>query len=155
MATFPYTFSPNTRIKSAEVNANNNAAWPTNWTDFVPTWTSPGGNPSIGGGTFTANHHQVGKLVTAQYHISIGIGTNVGAAYWVLGFPVTVVGSPNPTGCWEAYCAGAYYHGGIELLSSTTFILPVSGGTNYVGLNQPGIWANGNWIIISVNLEVA
>lgn len=155
MSNFPYVHSPNTKIKSAEVNANNNAVWPTGWTDFTPTWTSPGGNPAIGGGTFTANWMQVGKLVTVQYHITIGVGTNVGASYWVIGLPVACVGDPYPVGIWNAYCAGAYTVGAIEMLNTTTFVCNWTGSANYVGLNQPGVWANTNWLRISINFEVS
>lgn len=57
----PYVHSPNTKIKSAEVNANNAAIWPVDWTDYSGTITF------LGGGTLTNGATTVHKAKWMQF----------------------------------------------------------------------------------------
>ncbi len=45
MSNYSYIYSPNTRIKSAEVNANFDKVWPTGWTAVAPNLLCAVGTP--------------------------------------------------------------------------------------------------------------
>ena len=60
---YQYTFSPNTKIRSSEVNANNAAIWPLDWTDYSPTFGGTGSNPTF----IYFRYMQIGKLCTVSW----------------------------------------------------------------------------------------
>ena len=69
-----YNFSPNTRIKSAEVNQNFNDIIVTEWTSYQPTFYAETGTwTSIT--TWIARYTQIRKIVFVQVHVS---GTTAG-----------------------------------------------------------------------------
>lgn len=95
MATYTYSFSPNTKIKSSEVNQNFNDVWPTNWTAYTPTITVTGGTAPTYTGRFSARYCQIGKVVFVMLDFGNSSGGTAGSGSGILGvsWPSGLVGS--------------------------------------------------------------
>jgi hypothetical protein len=75
----PYTFSPNSKIKSAEVNANFINGYPTIWTDYTPAITLGGTLTSTGTTVTKARYSQIGKVVYFYFVVSEGLNGGTGS----------------------------------------------------------------------------
>jgi len=152
-------FTPNTVIKSADVNLNFdevNANIDKDWTTWTPTWSSGGTQPAIGNGTLTAKYRQLGKIVFVSIRFVAGSTTTFGTGTYYLTYPVTPLSTYNTTsGGWNlsgyAEDAGvvAYTIQGTRMYSLTTFqiimVAPQNANVNAWGATLPTTWGNGDF----------
>ena len=146
------SFSPNTQIKSSEVNANFAAiasgAEVANvaWTSWVPTATGI----TIGNGSLASSYIQVGKIIIARFSMVLGTTSAVSASF-TFTYPVAPSANQygNTTGIGTAYinCGGTAYLGIVRTNGATTFAIEsMLANATYVspsatGLGVPGTWA--------------
>jgi hypothetical protein len=152
-------FTPNTVIKSAEVNLNFaevTANIDKDWTTWTPTWSSGGTQPALGNGTLTAKYRQLGKIVFVSIRFVAGSTTTFGTSSYYLTYPVTPLATYNTTsGGWNlsgyAEDAGvtAYTIQGTRMASLTTFqivmVAPQNANVNTWGATLPATWGNGDF----------
>jgi hypothetical protein len=85
-------FTPNTVIKSADVNVNFAEVTDikSGWISYTPTWT----NLTVGNGTVTAAYKQIGKTVLYRICLIFGTTTSMGTNPFVT-LPVTPITYPG------------------------------------------------------------
>jgi hypothetical protein len=151
-----FIFTPNTLIKSSEVNANfaELSAFTGAWSNFTPTWT----NLTIGNGTQVCQYVKIGKTVHFTLTTTFGTTTAMGTTPKV-SMPVALsstISNIAPIGSIIYYIAGvATWQGTIRKDSSTTVVLScfATGGTYgteaYPTPTLPGTFATGSVIAIT------
>lgn len=81
-------FTPNTVIKSADINTNfaEVTAMQASWTSYTPAITADGGSPTNGNSTLDCAYIQIGKTVHGRFSIALGSTGNfgTGTVYWAL-----------------------------------------------------------------------
>lgn len=128
MATYTYTFSPNTKIASAEVNQNFNDVWPLNWTTWTPGYTGFSADPP----TRSARYMQLGKMVVLE--VDTGDGTSNANTFTITNVPIQSVTRANQQ--WFVAC-GYAGNGGTPIATgqavigsgATTITMSVSGSS--------------------------
>jgi hypothetical protein len=152
-------FTPNTVIKSTEVNSNFQETLDTidkDWTTWTPTWSSTGTQPAIGNGTLSAKYRQLGKIVFVQIRFVAGSTTTFGTGTYYLSYPVTPASSYNTTsGGWslQGYCEDlatvAYNVHGTRTADLTKFQViiyaPQNANVQAWAQTAPFTWANGDF----------
>ena len=152
-------FTPNTVIKSADVNLNFSevtASIDKSWTTWTPTWSSSGTQPALGNGTLSAKYRQLGKIVFVQIIFVVGSTTTMGTGNYYLSYPVTPPSTYNTTSggwCLQGYAedAGvvAYNVHGTRTADLTKFqvIIYAPQTANVSGWAQTGpfAWATGDF----------
>lgn len=174
-----YTFSPNTVVESAKINANFielqdadtalSAIVGTGgaWTTWVPTISaSGGGSPAIGNGTFACKYVRIGKIVICRFSITVGTTTSFGTGVVRFSIPVASV-SHTKCGVGTAYFEDAgvqAYLGMFELAGSAGGYVEISyastsasGRSAYISgsIPQPFAWGNGDYITGIYTYEAA
>ena len=119
--TVPYVHSPNTKIKSAEVNANNTAIWPTDWTDYSGSITFVAGGTLTNGATTVhkAKWMQLGKQGSLRLSITVPFTGGTGN-YATFSLPFTL--SDVYHGGGANIYAGGVQNGAVWVASDTTHI---------------------------------
>jgi hypothetical protein len=86
-----YTFSPNTKIKSSEVNQNFLDAFPTA-TNYTPTWTTTSNpQPSYGNASQESYYVQLSaKAYLVNLNIQFGSTTTFGTGQWFFAHPLGI-----------------------------------------------------------------
>lgn len=149
-----YTFSPNTKIKSSEVNQNFLDAFPTGQS-YTPTWASSGTQPVIGNGSITGRYFQHGKLGWANINLSIGSTTTFGTGEWNFSIPFNGQGSSS-VGFARALDSGTgYFNGVATMVSATTLSVYGNGASAGWSSATPMTWATNDTLIITITLEGA
>ena len=121
------------------------------WQPYTPTWTASVTNPSIGNGTLSGKYIQIGKFIQANILIQFGSTTSFGNGDYIFRLPVKAKNNIYVGPAWGALAGNLYVF--CTANSGLTHIKLVSNGAWYVAHNKPGIWANGDWITISVSYE--
>ena len=138
MSNFPYVHSPNTTIKSGEVNANNNAVWPTGWTAWTPTYSANVNDWTTVTGT--ARYCQIGNIVFAY----INVRGTPGAANQLLGFTVPIVPKETTDGS-NGQGVAIIYSGAADTgiiywdNAGNKFWIKITGGINWPNAANNGI----------------
>ena len=118
------SFSPNTRIKSAEVNANFNEVYVTPWTDWVPSYTCSG---TMTIGTITthyARYCQFGK--TVFYNLYLTATLSGGAWDYLVYFTIPVAPVAADAG-WPAIGQASYQENGLGWADANTMFATAKG----------------------------
>lgn len=174
-----YTFSANTVIESAKINANFTELQAADaalsaivgtggaWTTWVPTISaSGGGSPGIGNGTFACKYVQIGKIVICRFSITLGSTTSFGTGVVRFSIPVASV-SHTKCGVGTAYfedLGTQAYLGMFELAGSAGGYVEISyastsasGRSAYISgsIPQPFAWGNGDYITGIYTYEAA
>lgn len=71
-----YTFSANTKIKSAEMNQNFTDIWPNLWTDYTPVIYKGDNATAWGGTSVLSRYNMVGKTVYWEWIFVTTTGSN-------------------------------------------------------------------------------
>lgn len=142
MATVPNIFAPNTKAKSAELNANF-AVLPgiiAAWGDYTPTWAQTG---TITKTVNSARYCQIEKVVYAQILLT-ATGAGTGNSAVTLTLPVTAAISAGAVG------SGFIYNADVTLVYPVTAVLQSTTVMNF-------IWGGGNGAAagISPNFAIA
>ena len=94
-------FTPNTVIKSADVNTNfaEVTAIKSAWTAYTPAIYADGGSPVNGNSTLDCAYIQIGKTVHGRFSFILGSTGNfgTGTVYWALPVTAKTVAYSNPT----------------------------------------------------------
>jgi len=152
-------FTPNTVIKSADVNLNFSevtASIDKSWSTWTPTWSSSGTQPALGNGTLTAKYRQLGKIVFVSIKFVAGTTTTFGTGTYKLTYPVTPISTYNTSSggwCLQGYsedlASVAYNVHGARTVSLTEFSVniyaPQTGNVGQWAQTFPFTWATGDF----------
>ncbi len=113
-----YEFSPNTKIRSAEANQNNNDIWGADMSAFTPTITGGG---VAGVGTYTFQYGYYTKFCGLCYfYANIRLTAHTGSGDPKLSLPVAVrAGINGSIGIDLGYIFGIEYDAGYQLFAAT------------------------------------
>lgn len=141
---------------------------PAPWAAYTPTWTSTGTAPSIGNGTLSGRHQQIGKTVTFAFNMTAGSTTTFGTGSYRFSLPVTSATGIYTSGTFAlggwAYGEDAAITGYMffpRWISTTTFELvyhstTVAGAAgNVVGSTTPFTWGSADFIRGTITYEAA
>lgn len=132
------------------------------WTPYIPTWTAPSTNPSIGNGSLSAKYLQAGKLVIYTGQMLAGSSTTFGSGVWSMSLPVTPAGPDLYIGTAFVFDNSA---GGGQTPAVTRMNLPI--GIRFYGSvpspanagnitsTVPITWASADQLIWTVIYEAA
>lgn len=153
------SFSPNTKIKSSEVNQNftdlTSSTAKLDWTltDYVPDWTGSGGTPpAIGDGTLSGYYMQMGKIVFAFFSFTAGSTTTFGNGTYRMSLPVTAAASSGMAGAVFGNDSNTTLYNAVAVAQSTTTVEFFGNASASPWSNTvPFTWANGDsfygWVI--------
>jgi len=124
----------------------------TNWTSYTPTWISNSSpQPSLGNGSLGGRYMRKGKTVWFQMFLNIGSSTTLGTGSWTFSLPTTaqfVFGFENmPVRMLQA--GVAYFFGAASLVTSTTFLINLSGTLAPASPTTPFAWSVGSQMFIN------
>jgi len=146
-------------VTPAKLLAGTGSSWA--WQSWTPTWTGASGNPAIGNGTIIGRYLQTGKTVQFRLDILAGSTTTFGTGAWTFTLPVTAAANYTATyamgiGSYEKPGTGDYF-GPINLMSTTTFQMWYSTGTNsnVLGSAAPEAWNSTSFFRMTATYEAA
>lgn len=126
------------------------------WTDYTPTWTGSGGNPSIGNGTLTGSYSRVGDTVSFKIQLVIGSTTTLGTGTWHFTLPVTGTFVHRAMGAAGLLDSGTGYQTGMAYLSAAgTCSAVFHGDTDLLRATGPVAWATGDNVYIEGSYQAA
>lgn len=158
-------FTPNTIIKSSDVNLNFSELTDikSSWTSYTPTWT----NLTVGNGTQTCAYKQIGKTVFFRMRLTFGTTTSMGTNPF---FSLPVPSIPYPgteaviiSNTVRYHDSGTASHLGLAQISGTTqallvlFTTSTTYGqiTNGLTATLPFTWTTNDEILLTGQYEAA
>ena len=105
------------------------------WASYTPVWTASTTNPTLGDGTLTGRHTQIGKLATVVINLTIGSTTNIGSGIYAFSLPITKSGSVH-IGLWWLNKPGVGNYVGNAYTATSTTVSMVS-DLGYVSSTAP------------------
>lgn len=135
-----------------------------NWTDYTPSWSTSGTQPSIGNGTITGRWARVGNLAYVRISLKWGSTTSGGTNAWNFGLPSGLDGTYdstfNPWPVWTGtvmmrdVSTSSYHVGfvGLNASGGTTLGLTTSGA--FINATSPMTWASTDVLSLCVAYEI-
>lgn len=131
------------------------------WTQYVPVWSSTGAAPAIGNGSIVGRYRVMGKLLFLRIIITMGTTTTYGGIAWTISLPagMTTHGTGNQLlpAIYEK-TGGSIYMGLASIAQASTVMIPVvqaaAGAVSFPVAATPFAWANTDALRIEGILEL-
>lgn len=161
MGVYTNSFSPNTKIKSSEVNQNFTDVWPQEWLSVAaPTWTATGGAPAFGNANVTNYYSRIGDTIFWHLRIQFGNTSTFAGTSWRWTLPINAHASAvssNQLGIVYYFDDNTSVQGQslCQLASATTIGVVTIGAATTWGVTVPITWAANDIIIICITYRAA
>jgi hypothetical protein len=126
------------------------------WTEYTPTWTGAGGNPSIGDGALEGRYTREGKKVTVYINVEMGSTTTYGTGLWSFALPFTSHADfLSFTGSARLYddSPGAHYVAAANIATGAATVQLYSDGGAILS-TVPFTWADNDAIALQISYMV-